>query len=297
MPPEVLDRVEVFRGPNAATWGGGALGGVLHLHTRPVGPGRARAAALRLGQNGEAGLSVAEAWGGERADMLAVLGANRGDGDFVFEDVQGHTRRRRNNAQEALHGLARGRVRVGDDTTLTLLLLGTDTVRGEPGVEQFEQTRAHAARGQFLAAVAADDATLLGDRFEGGVSAYYTRRTDAWRDPAPTLWGAPTRSDLDDRSVGGRARLGVKGLNGLGRHRPRVAVESRHEWSRSRLEAAYEPDRRDDRTSAAVVFSEAWSPWPEHLVVSGALRVDNHDGRDVMLVPQAGAALTPFARP
>ena len=46
-----------------------------------------RAAALRLGQYGEAGLSVAEAWGGERADVLAVLGAEHGDGDFVFEDL------------------------------------------------------------------------------------------------------------------------------------------------------------------------------------------------------------------
>lgn len=295
VPPDVLDRVEVFRGPNAATWGGGALGGVLHLHTRPVGPGRARAAALRLGQYGETGLSVAEAWGGERADVLAVLGAAHGDGDFVFEDVQGETRRRRNNTQDELHGLARGRLRVGDDTTLTLLLLGTDTTRGEPGVEQFEQTRAHAARGQLLAAVAADDDTLFGDRFEGGVSAHFTRRTDAWRDPAPTLWGAPTRSDLDDRSVGGRARLGLKGLNAWGAHRPRVAVEARHEWSRSRLEAAYEPDRDDDRTSTAVVLSESWSPWADHLVLSGAVRVDDHDGRDAMLVPQAGAALTPFA--
>ncbi len=292
VPPDVLERVEVLRGPNAATWGGGALGGVLHLHTRPVRPGRARAATLRLGQYGETALAVAESWSGERADVLALVGAERGDGDFAYEDVQGHRRRRRNNAQEALHGLARGRVRVGEDTTLTLLVLGLDDARGEPGVEQFEQARAHSGRGQLLVAAAVDEPTLAGDRLRGGLSTWYTRKTDAWRDPAPTLWGAPRASDLDDHTVGGRGWLG---LNVFEAHRPRLSVEARHERSESRIDGAYDPDRDDARTSTAVVLGDMLTLAEGRVHLAAALRLDDHDGRAPIFVPQGGLTVAPFA--
>ena len=292
VPPDVLERVEVLRGPTAATWGGGALGGVLHLHTRPIQPGHARAASLRLGQYGEAALSVAESWSGERADLLVLAGGEQAEGNFPFEDVQGHRRRRGNNTQSAVHGLARGRARVGEDTTVSLLVLGLDDTRGEPGVEQFEERQAHSGRGQWLAAAAADDPTLAGEHLRGGLSTWYLRKTDAWRDPSPTLWGAPLASDLDDRTLGGRAWLGLSAGES---HRPRVALEARHEHSKSRITGAYDPDRDDARMSTAVALSDALRLVDGRLHLSGALRLDDHDGRAALLVPQAGLALSPWA--
>ncbi len=289
VPPELLGSAEVLRGPNAATYGGGALGGVLHLHTPPVGPGRRRAAAFALGSFGERGLRLAEAYGDDDFDVIGLIGATHTDGDFVYHDVRGDARRRRNNARDALSGLARGRVRLGDDTTLTLLLVGLDDTRGEPGIEQFERPEAESTRGRLLLAAAADDPSLLDGRVVGGVSVHAARQTDAYRDPVPTLWGAPRSAGLEDDSVGARAQA-TWASSAL--HLPRLAVEARREVARTRVDGA--ETRENRRLGLAAVLSDEVGLLGERLVVGAALRLDDTDARGPLLVPQGGLTVQPL---
>ncbi len=289
VPPELVGSAEVLRGPNAATYGGGALGGVLHLHTRPVEPGRRRAAAFSLGAFGERSLRLAEAYGASGFDLLGLVGATHTDGDFVYHDTRGDSRRRRNNARDALHGLARGRVRVGEDTTLTLLLAGLDDTRGEPGVEQFERPEAESSRGRLLVAAAADDPDLFDGHVLGSVSLHAARQTDTYRDPAPTLWGAPRFAGLEDDSLGARLHAA---WTSSPLHLPRLSLEGRREVARTRVDGAQTGERENTRHSVAAVLGDEVALFGERLVLAAAVRLDDTDDRAPLWVPQAGFAAT-----
>jgi outer membrane receptor protein involved in Fe transport len=216
-------------------------------------------------------------------------GATHTDGDFVYHDVRGDARRRENNARDALSGLARGRVRLGADTTLTLLLVGLDDTRGEPGVEQFERPEAESSRGRLLLAAAADDPSLFDGRVVGGLSVHAARQTDTYRDPAPTLWGAPRFAGLEDDAFGVRAHATWATF---ATHLPRLAVEARREVARTRVDGA--ETRENRRLGLAAVLSDEMALLGERFVVGAALRVDDTDARSPLLVPQGGLTVQPL---
>ena len=291
VPPEVVERAEVIRGPQGATYGGGALGGVLHLHTAPVAPGHSRTATLSLGQFETRGLRAAEAFGGQRYDVLALAGAEATAGDFFYVDTRGHHRQRQNNDDLRLHGLLRGRLRLGSDATVQALAFGLSDERGEPGVEQYEQKDARAVRRRALLAVALDAPTLLDGALAGTAQAFYTFDRDDFRDPSPALVGAPQDSRLTDRSVGGRAALTLTTFED---HLPRLALEVRHETAETELRATTHGGRDDSRTGGAAIVSEEYLLLGDRIVLAAALRLDARTGREPLPVPQAGVTVEPM---
>ena len=130
LPASALASIRIRRGAAAATFGSGAQGGVVQLHThrRPVQRLR-----LRLGAFGEraADAVVADRLGA--ADLLVALGTQTSAGDFPYVDTNGQPRTRQNNRRARLDGLARARVPLGAAGGLTALAAGQIGARGEPG--------------------------------------------------------------------------------------------------------------------------------------------------------------------
>jgi outer membrane cobalamin receptor len=286
VPPAYVDRVEVVRGAAAAEYGSGAMGGVVHLRSRRVGPGDAGDATLRVGSFGLRQLDAAWAHGEAGGDLLAVGHVSEGEGDFLFEDVNGRTRRRINNDFAQVAGLARVRFDLGAAGNVAFLGEGFDDERGEPGFEEFQDPDArsrhrrtlgaatwHAALGPYGAALvlSGERAAYVYDDASGGA-----------------LAGAPGRFAADDDSLG--ARLLLAGEGAL----PSLALEGRREASATRVRGpqAYVRDRDEARRRAAAVLTETLRIDPLTLV--GAVRLDDTDQRAPIWVPQAGVAWRVF---
>ncbi len=294
IPPAYLDRVEIVRGAAAAAYGSGAMGGVLRLRTREVGPGSAVHAAARLGSHQLRQLDAAFAHGERGFDLLGVGRLSAAEGDFPFEDVNGRTRARRNHDHALGAALARVRVRTARGR-LSLHGEGLADERGEPGHEQFQNPTARSRRRRALGAASWTGRPL--DDWEVGALVSGSRATYAFDDPrlpgvpAPGLLGIPERYEADDTTIAAGLRVA---WTGSARHRPALAIAARRDAAKTRVEGAqfFVKPRDEARLGAAAVLSETLRVGPASL--SGAVRVDDTDDRAPIVVPQAGGAWSPL---
>lgn len=276
VPVVYIDRAEVLRGPAAAVHGGRAQGGVLKLHTRRAPAGTDGLARLRMGSTDLGQLDGAVTVGGDAGDLLVAGGVSAAEGDFVFEDTHGETRRRHGNDHQRASGLVRGRV-----GPWALLVEGTAGERGEPGSELVDPD---------------PDARVEDRRLQAGASwrdavgplevqalTFVRRQDHTFVDPDALL--GPARSELTDHVYGGR----VASAWAVADHRPWVAFEGRHERARGGGDAETE----DARTTVAAALGEVWRPlgW---LTLSAAARITGTDERAAVWVPQAGVAVGPW---
>ncbi|MCB9549950.1 MAG: TonB-dependent receptor [Myxococcales bacterium] len=288
LPASALASIRIRRGAAAATFGSGAQGGVVQLHThrRPVQRLR-----LRLGAFGEraADAVVADRLGA--ADLLVALGTQTSAGDFPYVDTNGQPRTRQNNRRARLDGLARARVPLGAAGGLTALAAGQIGARGEPGLEQFEQPDAHSDHDQGLVGLAWTADRPAGLPADVSVQAYALRRRFDFADPAPAFAGAARAFRLDDAARGARLTVDPASTPTL---QPSLAAELRHERARTVTAGGERPGERDEaRLAIAAAGSLAWQP-VSALTAQATLRVDDTDARDALLVPAAGLAWSPW---
>ena len=158
-----LERVEVYRGVAPATLPGSAIGGVLHLRTRRAAEPRLELAA----GGGSFGTRSARAFFAmplEPADVVVSLDYRGGEGDFTFQHDVGsawkggddRTETRRNNGFDAVSGLAKVNLRLGQRVELTV----QDTVqwsrRGLAGVAAAPTRRSELEELSNIVALALD---------------------------------------------------------------------------------------------------------------------------------------------
>jgi vitamin B12 transporter len=88
IPPELVERIEIVKGPRSSLHGSEAIGGVINIITRRVAPGREREldARVQAGRYGTRGASANLAWQG--ASFAAGVSASvlRSDGFPTFRD-------------------------------------------------------------------------------------------------------------------------------------------------------------------------------------------------------------------
>ncbi|ACY49547.1 TonB-dependent receptor plug domain-containing protein [Rhodothermus marinus] len=143
LPTVLLSSIEVVHGPAAATYGSGAIGGVVRLYTlRPaVRPGGR--VALRLGAYGERSLGVVAHAGAGRVAVLGAVEHSRTIGDYPYSNpLPPPAVRRREGADRSMTS-AFGKVRYEGTWRLEGTLWLTEARRSLPGPGNAPPVDAH----------------------------------------------------------------------------------------------------------------------------------------------------------
>lgn len=291
LPTAYVDHIDVVRGPAAAEYGSGGIGGAILLRTRPVAPGWSSRARLMGGSEGLAHLDGAWAWGEAGWDVLAAGTGLHTEGAYRYRDTNGAIRTRQNSEVDRVAGLARGRVRVGTSGRLTLLAEGLEDRRGEPGREQFESTTAASRQARALGAVSWDDDAVGGSDLGARLTTWYAQRRYRFENPDRGDQRASLLYDAADRTVGGRARFR---WFGAASHLPSVTLEGVREAADTLTDdGRAEASRSESRLRGAAILSDEVWLLDERLTFAALLRADAASGREVAWVPKVGAVYRP----
>lgn len=256
IPVSALESLTVLRGALGAGYGSGAQGGVLKLRLRddPSPEVSARVGSFGVGQ-----LSGV----GGTEDTLASVQLARGAGDFAFTDVNGNRRVRGNNDHRRLGALLQHRI-----GGLRVLMQGQATVRGEPGLEQFEGDGRSATR-QGLIGLSWRGETVT-------IAGWARRQRYHFEQRNQVLAGQVDEATLDERQVGMRGRI-------------------EHRWAslKTGIEAVALREATDSNTRhrGAITASGTWGGGPQQAgpQLVGAVRLDATDQRSPILAPHLGA--------
>jgi outer membrane cobalamin receptor len=252
IPADMLDRVEVVRGGNAALYGANALGGVVNIITRPPGDRPlTMSARAGIGSFGEETLGLAATASASRHAWNASVHATTTSGDypFSFNEYGATSTVRRENADFTnLFGRAGWSYRDSDGVRLAIDAQGFRSERGVPGaVVQGNREQLHARLDE-------------GDLF---TAARFSWERDAWTFGATASGRANSMhySDPDERLLGPDGidtRFDEHELNGTLRARRQVGDVGVIEGS---TDIAYASLRGDnlDPSAGSFVHRAQWS--------------------------------------
>ena len=235
LPLGPIERVEVYRSVAPVGFGSSVIGGVVRIRTRQAEE-RQLEFQVGAGSFGTRRARVFYAEPGEIADLVLALDYEGTTGDFPFRDDNGtawtsdddRTTLRRNAGFDALSGLGRVRLRLGEHTTLSVQEDVRWRDRGLPGLAQFETTRAALAE---LEGVTTFSAEWRGEGPADAAPVWETRGTFTFLrrqldDPLAEI--GLGRKDTDDWSYSARAGTSLRWPI-LGFLAPAVALDWRYE--------------------------------------------------------------------
>jgi outer membrane cobalamin receptor len=277
VPLEAVESVDVVRGGASALWGGDAIGGAVHVRTRPPRPGgafrvaggsfRERAAA------GDAAFRVGSRW--------AVRAAGRGwatEGDFPFQDeTTGVSRTVQNGDARRASGEVRADGELaGARATLDAFAFAQE--RGVPGSEEFPTPSARLADERFgaAAALAAPEGS-----WRPSADLSFARQTRRYREPDAAFGGIAERHETRrgrlELAVGRAARLAAwQACAGLGTER---------------LDSTTDGRRARDAADLRLVASRDVARGNRVVRLLGAARLDLLEGFAPFASPRAGLAI------
>ena len=285
---DVLQEVQVVRGPGAARAGTGAIGGVVNLVSRE--PTAVPETRLRVsgGNFGSAEGSVRHARRiGDWGVSLAYCGFHT-EGDFRFQRARRvidgipvgnvDTIERINNEADRHTAIAHlGRSIGGGELRVTQLVTHLD--RGVPGSEFDQRPNSEERDISSLTSVTLDTpiAPMPGATLAIGLSHRY--EGNDYRDPDAFIGGNPIDTETDVQNL--TARSGARYERDLlaGHHRFSLLGEGRFD-ERSSNEA-----NQKSRAGGAVRAELESSWWSERLTVSPSLRLENFQGFDLEWIP------------
>ena len=285
---DVLQEVQVVRGPGAARAGTGAIGGVVNLVSRrPTAVPETR---LRLSggnfESVEGSVRHARqigAWG----LSLAYCGFHT-EGDFRFQQARrvidgvpvgnAPTIERINNESDRHTAITHLERAIGDGE-LRLTQLVTHLERGVPGSEFDQRPNSEERDISSLTSVTFDTslAALPGASLDFGLSHRY--EGDDYRDPDAFIGGDPIDTETDVQNL--TARSGARYERDLlaGHHRFSLLGEGRFDERSSN--AANQKSRAGGAVRAEL--ESTW--WSERLSIAPSLRMENFQGFDLEWIP------------
>jgi vitamin B12 transporter len=86
--PEMIERIEIVKGPRSSLYGSEAIGGVIHIFTRRGAPGRALGASVQAGSYGTRGAGANLSWQDARMGAGVSASTLETDGLPVFRDSE-----------------------------------------------------------------------------------------------------------------------------------------------------------------------------------------------------------------
>lgn len=203
LPLQSIEAVDVVRGGASSVWGSDAIGGAIHVQTRPAAPG---AASLRL-VSGSFGRRTAEARVAvglaERWSAAWSGRAHATDGNYPFVDDARGTRHEIENGDDeqwSTHGRLDGRwggARVRFD------LDAATRDRGIPGSEEFPTPSARSEEDEFAAGFRL--AAARPGTWRPVLDLAWTQREKAYAEPAAAF--GPVREEHRGRQMRGEAQL------------------------------------------------------------------------------------------
>lgn len=270
---DAAEEVEVIRGGASALFGGDAVGGAIHVRSRPARPGfGARLAAGSFGERsaeGHAGLVLGPSW-----SMRGALRARTTDGDFRIRNTAGDSREVTNGDLERVSSELRADGVAGfAGITGDASFFAQD--RGIPGSAEFPTPSARLRERRALAGAVVRDLDG-GWRTEADVT--WLRQTHRYREPLAAF------GPLDDEHVNTRGRLEVA----VGRGRTSRAIEAALGAVSDRLESTTDGSRRRDGADFRVLAARDVR-WNGRVVqFLGAARLDAIRGWKTVASPRAG---------
>ncbi|MEE2789714.1 MAG: TonB-dependent receptor [Myxococcota bacterium] len=282
-----IERVHIVRGAASAAYGSGAQSGLIRLVTQPVNEGMS-AATLRLGSVGLHQLDGAI--GGAAGPFDGFIGVRLSDseGHFPYRDANGQSRLRANNDHRRWGVVSKGRWKLSDGQTLTLLVDGLMDDRGEPGSSQFPNAFARSADQRLSGTLAWRMNNLVDGRLQTALITDLTVRRYQLDNPGSTYQPGQRDFRMSDEQAGLTLEMAWEGSR---LHRPQVFVEGRYEQAHTQATPGQAQPSHAERGAGAASLSWAWMPW-RPLTVQPVLRVDARTGRDPIWVPKIGVRWT-----
>lgn len=87
IPPELVERIEIVKGPRSSLYGSEAIGGVINIITRRASPGATLGARVEAGRYGTRGAAGQAAWQGERFGAGLSVASLQSDGFPTYRDA------------------------------------------------------------------------------------------------------------------------------------------------------------------------------------------------------------------
>lgn len=263
IPVDIVERIEVLRGPFSAIYGSGALGGVINIVTRSRPAREARAG---VGGAGTTTGNVRWSWQSERVRLSAdatgdATGGFRPNGDFTGQTYG-----------------ARLTFTPRDDRMLSLGIRHYRADQGVPGSTAFPSPLAR--QGAARTALDATWRVAGAGASSATVRAYWMDETIRFSDPA-----------FGERDRTGTSILGVEGQVVRQRGPARVATAG-FEIQRHQIDAVFDsffgmtPIQREAWVGAIYVVSDR-TIGPSTLI-SGGLRYDTHSAYGSQINPRLG---------
>ncbi len=284
-----LEAVTITRGGQSATWGSGAVGGVLQATLpSPLDDPQTRLS-LTAGSFGTTRMKVALAQReGPLAGMVA-LGLLASAGEFPFTDTNGRRRTRTHNAASALDGLGKFEAGwAGGRHRATLLVEGFRDDREVPGLEQFPSETARQQDTRVIVSGRWEGPPLLARHGRAGAHLYVRRLGFAFQDPSPPMGPAI------------HARLVAWEVSGEGSGEEAVSRWWRIPWSvgvthtRGAVTRPDQPVRSPVRSSVAGRCGVAVGSDQAPFRGEAAVRVEWDEGFGVTVLPRVEARVSPW---
>lgn len=284
LPLDAVESVEVFRGGASAFWGPDAIGGAVHVRTRPPSPGAVR---LRVAGGSHGERSVSAQGSAALNEHWRARGGGRWQqwqGDYEYEDdARGESFEIENADLRRFTGDARLEGPVGRAGRLRLDASWLDGQRGVPGTEEFPTPAARLDDRRIV--VGARWSRTAGSRWQPAVDVSWLGRRRAYRDDkAP--FGA-----VNDVHENDRTRVEAL-LDHVGDH---FAVRFAAGTSVDLLDSTTDGRRTRDTSDVRIRASRDFRLASRSVRVMTALRVDGVEGFDAFVTPRVGllAELTP----
>lgn len=297
---DILQEIQVVRGPGAARSGSGAIGGLVNLVSRRPGqtPETRVRGSVGSFETYEGSLRHARRIG----DFDLSLGycGFRTEGDFQFQQIGSETDgqvtadspivRRINNDSERHTGLLQiGHPLAGGTLRLTQLIADLD--RGAPGLGFTDQQRPQSHEENFSSLTGLSFerpvAFLPGGRFDFRASHRFEK--ESFKDPDPQLASEPINNRTEVGSSLATASIESRFDALRGRHRTSLLGEGRFD-SRGSNEAN---SVSRGGVSLRVELESSW--WNRRFTVSPSLRMEKQGDFDVEWLPSVAVQLEALA--
>lgn len=284
-----LASVGITRGGQSATWGSGAVGGVLQAALPSPLDDPQTSLSLTAGSFGTTRMKVALAHREGPVAGMAALGLFESAGDFPFTDTNGHRRTRTHNAASALDGLGKLEAGwAGGRHRAALLIEGFRDDREVPGLEQFPSETARQQDTRVIVSGRWEGPPLFAREGRADARLYVRRLAFTYDDPSPAMGPAVF------------ARLVAWEVSGEASGEEAVSRWWRIPWSvgathtRGAVTRPDQPVRSPVRSSVAGRAGVAAGSREAPFRAEAAMRVEWDEGFGVTVLPHVEARVSPW---